>query len=1041
MSDTHFTLDEVFSAYKKLKHYVYYDNTSLFIKKMISDFEDARDVAINDELYIHKKLEKLVVDINEKSEDAWLEYFQENISYRITPKEFAKKQKTILTNKVDKGSNELKRINIFIDTTVEVHIIAVLWLMCVGRFYSHKLDGHNYAYKLELSGDEEERSVVRGLRLFKPYFIQYQDWRDKALGKAEQLLDEKKNVTILSLDIKEYFNCVRLNLRKKEQELYSENKKLSDNYKVKILFTLLNNINSTYTDKIKDVINLKTIATNESILPIGLLSSGLLGNLYLLDFDNDIKDKLNPAYYGRYVDDILFVFSDAEVIQNAISPINFFLSKYFVSRDILKFENPDSITPSLYDVKRLEYIEPNIDKLSDDDYFKLNRQCEAIKFIIGKLPNLSIQSNKVILQSFDYKGSRAIINNFKKRLEEKRSEFRFLPDEDEIDKQFEEEAFSLQYSDSINKLRSIKDFSEDKYGASKYLASKIFASNYSDDKIDKETVHQILSFFNGVTGLAFHSLWEKVVTYFLINEQSDVLMKFYRQMIKSIHKIDINKLDSFYINPGQIKDKLLRDLNEYFTIAFAIPLALTPEFPFQRVTREEKDTFTLIRELAIKIRKANMFRHSLISLPAINFSKFLYTTSSLIKIDEDNLNDEILQLDSRLTLLSPRYVHFHEMNILEIYKVIGSVKISNSDAMSRFDKLLDNAFENYWIVNYKWRHLNDGNTSERINSLKKQYFNIGLGDKDGSNFNSITIPSREKAKIDKKIAIANIKVNKTDIKGSILKSPNIDRNRRQTLFKLINLVEQESCNLFVLPEVSIPYQWIKLLAYQSQRRNIGIIAGLEHWINSHGFAFNFMATVLPVHIGSYSTCIIKIRLKNHYSHEEKEQLSGYRLFVPGEALGKQYKNYDLFHWEKTYFSVYNCFELADIRDRSLFKSKVDFIVASEYNSDTEYFSEIAGSWVRDLHCYFIQVNSSDYGDSRLLKPAKSFAKNIIQIKGGDNSAILVGKIQIEELRNFQLMEYNLQKEEISRNPTTFKPTPPDYDRTFVQRRLKNMEIK
>jgi len=73
--------------------------------------------------------------------------------------------------------------------------------------------------------------------------------------------------------------------------------------------------------------------------------------------------------------------------------------------------------------------------------------------------------------------------------------------------------------------------------------------------------------------------------------------------------------------------------------------------------------------------------------------------------------------------------------------------------------------------------------------------------------------------------------------------------------------------------------------------------------------------------------------------------------------------YDLFHWRKVYFSVYNCFELANIQHRSIFKSKVDFIVASELNRDTDYFSDIAGAWVRDVHSYFIQINTSNYGDS------------------------------------------------------------------------------
>lgn len=43
-------------------------------------------------------------------------------------------------------------------------------------------------------------------------------------------------------------------------------------------------------------------------IPIGFTSSAILSNWYLMGFDKDIKSKINPSYYGRYVDDILLVF-------------------------------------------------------------------------------------------------------------------------------------------------------------------------------------------------------------------------------------------------------------------------------------------------------------------------------------------------------------------------------------------------------------------------------------------------------------------------------------------------------------------------------------------------------------------------------------------------------------------------------------------------------------------------------------------------------------------------------------------------------------
>ena len=47
---------------------------------------------------------------------------------------------------------------------------------------------------------------------------------------------------------------------------------------------------------------------------------------------------------------------------------------------------------------------------------------------------------------------------------------------------------------------------------------------------------------------------------------------------------------------------------------------------------------------------------------------------------------------------------------------------------------------------------------------------------------------------------------------------------------------------------------------------------------------------------------------------------------------------------------------------------------------------------------FIQVNTSEYGDSRIMKPSKSVEKNMVVVKGGKNSTILIDDLDIDSLR-------------------------------------------
>jgi hypothetical protein len=118
----------------------------------------------------------------------------------------------------------------------------------------------------------------------------------------------------------------------------------------------------------------------------------------------------------------------------------------------------------------------------------------------------------------------------------------------------------------------------------------------------------------------------------------------------------------------------------------------------------------------------------------------------------------------------------------------------------------------------------------------------------------------------------------------------------------------------------------------------------------------------------------------------------------------------------------------------LFRSKVDFLVASEYNPDIKYFSNIVESVIRDVHCYFIQANSSDFGDSRISQPKKSELLDILRIKGGDNDTFLVTELDIGDLRNFQNMDIEGQMIARAGNNNIFKLTPPDFNHDEVHER-------
>lgn len=179
--------------------------------------------------------------------------------------------------------------------------------------------------------------------------------------------------------------------------------------------------------------------------------------------------------------------------------------------------------------------------------------------------------------------------------------------------------------------------------------------------------------------------------------------------------------------------------------------------------------------------------------------------------------------------------------------------------------------------------------------------------------------------------------------------------------------------------------------------------------------------------GKYKSCYVSKRLKRYYAPGEVAEIEGRFLSVPPEAS----QAYDLFRWRGATFTVFNCFELTNISERSWFRGKVDFLVCSEANTDTNYFSNIVEASARDLHCYVVQTNDATYGDSRVVAPSKTEQMNLIRVKGGENETFLWTTLELNKLRQHQNKAHSLQ----TRKNAPFKATPAGWNRNHLADRL------
>lgn len=180
---------------------------------------------------------------------------------------------------------------------------------------------------------------------------------------------------------------------------------------------------------------------------------------------------------------------------------------------------------------------------------------------------------------------------------------------------------------------------------------------------------------------------------------------------------------------------------------------------------------------------------------------------------------------------------------------------------------------------------------------------------------------------------------------------------------------------------------------------------------------NLTATILPMKNKYMSYAIHFFHQKLYFSPYELKTVKKYGC---KPAIGQRHT---LFNWGDIFFATYCCYELTSISLRHTFQGTADIIFGVEWNKDTYYFGNIIEALSRDIYCYCVQSNISEYGDSRIIQPTKKDLMNILKVKGGINASVLIGKIDIQELRVNQK-----NKNDIS-DKSVYKPLPAGWDLT------------
>lgn len=1014
------TLEELKKAYSKYKTFIYYDNSELFQREQLAEYE-------TDE--VESKLKKLVKDINGFTDESEIGKFGK-IEMHYLPKSFKEKEdkraSNFITNQRVENEYDVEKIIAMADVSVEWHLITVLWLMRYGYLLDEMLGDECMGNRLHLN--KETKEIKGGGSLYKPYFKQYQQWRDNAVEIAQNRLNRDKNMAVVNLDIKDFFYSAAITFESVENDICEQLEKLRtgssnnlDMCKVHVLFKRLHDIYSENLRKKKYPYKYPNGYDDKCVLPIGLASSYVLANHYLMNFDNNVKNLVPNVYYGRYVDDILIVIEDPDInfheaveckevkkeAEKSLSKGEKFIAEWF-ERVLEVKTKPDYIINA----------ENKSDKSEDIEVF-FQLKCYDFCYI---------QPSKTLVYYFDKEETTAAIDKLKYDLDVRASEFRDFPIEGEDLSTFDDSAYHLIFDDSEGKIRTLKDYKENRLGLSVFLANRIFAALRRTEKTDESECKRVVKMFRGITALTYFRMWEKVFTFLVINNQHKLFEEFWKHTRGEIEKLELKKNNkNNALNSGISNAHVATSLIKYLNIA--VQMALSLNIDFIKSDKIAKNIAIQITNGIIDFRSTYFVRHNYTVHPLVTLVDIAKMPANLTSNSMSHLNEgcEIIIPTKGSSYKVPRKVKFWECCIAQVNEAI--IKI-DCDTKGKCDmrniegvNMLDSAFEKYSEINKLY--------FSDADKIKKQFYShteksIGFCGVDISEFKIGDGKKPKYKKQNPQIAIANTRVWNENIISSVQGSTKIDTSRYNTLAKILKETRHSKSDVLIMPECSVPVTLLPSLARYSADNDITIVTGLEHW-NVNNVVFNFIVTITPVQVQYAKDAVILYRLKNHYAPDEQVLIEGYGYHVPARPPHKYY----ITNWQGIYFASFYCFELANALHRSLFKGKIDLMIISELNRDIPYYDNIIGATTRDLHCYIAQVNTSEYGDSRLTQPTITATRNILKLKGGLNDTILTERIDIKSLREFQLMSYELSA---SKGDKSFKPLPPDWERGLVEQR-------
>lgn len=855
-----------------------------------------------------------------------------------------------------------------IDATVDFMVVSALWILEVGHLYDQHLDTR-YAVGNRLRRWRADESAPDGTpgelntispNLFAHYFSAYGKWRTDGLAAMRRELEDGHSIVAVTMDLRRFYHNVDPSFLIERRYLHRIGLNLTRQQRefTRNLLDALSTWNRAAADR---------YGCLDTGIPVGLTASGLIANVLLAEFDDQVVRQISPRHYGRYVDDVFLVlrreaFSSGEELISWIA-------------------------------NRLG----SIAEATIADGHNVHETSLRINLPYATGSNLIFAGKKQKVFQLTGQHGLDLINPIEELVRQNASEFRDLPHLPEtegamahrallVTPDAQLEADALRKADAVTFRRSgfamllgdMEAYAHDLDPNSWSELRQEFYGLTQRHLIAPKAFFDFSRYLPRIIGLmASCGDWDYAIRFIdgftqlrqcLLNScvlESGRLRTCLGEAYANIGTRCIEAVLQATRNPNDQTKRVLQRIRRVMRVAVRIPSTLS---------QIRTDTHRLLMLDWAREPYASAWLHAAVDAPTVA----LPSRRSI---------REVLPLGAINTFREAAGLTRPHWPAL----AFPTRPISVNEITSRAPQLLQNrqqfsqviqALRGIWMP-----PINDLIVLPATDDLPPHIFVPGI--------------ARERPTI----AITSLEVQDEESEQAALGNPVLTLERYTKINDLLDAVVKARPirpNYILLPELSIPRRWLMRIVGKLVGRGISIIGGVEYLPapNNPHLVHNQAVVALRTNYPGYPRALVLFQTKAQAAWKEAELLYNLGLSLvpatPGAFDRPVYAHQDL------HLGVLVCSDLTDIENRSRFRGKVDCLLVPEWNRDIVTFASLVESAALDIHAFVAQANNRRYGDSRLRGPMKeTFRRDLVRLKGGKNDYFVIEEIPYHDLRMFQ----------------------------------------